>query len=69
MVYKTKPAGRQPGRRAPGNPAIVPDRDLPQKILVDNQNGVAYSIMKKSEARRFKPPPKTAPLKLRREIK
>ena len=69
MVYKTKPAGRQPGRRVPGNPAIVPDPGLPQKIIIDNQNSVAYSVIQKREARRFQPPPKTAPLKLRKDIK
>jgi hypothetical protein len=69
VVYKTKSAGRQPGRRVPGNPAPVLDRDLLQKITVDNQNGVAYSIIQQSEVRRLKPPSKAAPLKVRQEIK
>jgi len=69
VVYKTKPAGRQPGRRGSGNRAIVPDRDLRLKITVDNQNGVAYSIILNSEVRRFEPPPKKAARKLCQEIK
>jgi hypothetical protein len=46
-----------------GNPAIVLDRDLLLKNAVDNQNGVAYSIIQQKEIRIFEPPSKNSTTK------